>query len=125
MHSIKSSIAVEKKITQLMRRLELLEAKEPNSVNQVNPTQVINLGCTYCHALTHLFKECPVYQAQQIFSENMNAAYAGPNYNPYSKTYNLGWRNHPNFLWSQSGPEQPRQQLSHQYTAQSHQPNFH
>jgi len=41
-HSIKSSIAAEAKITQLMRRLELLEARELNSVNQVNPTPVIN-----------------------------------------------------------------------------------
>ena len=32
-HSIESSIAAEKKITQLMRRLELLKAREPNSVN--------------------------------------------------------------------------------------------
>jgi len=46
MHSIESSIAAEVRITQLMRRLELLEVREPNSVNQVNPTQVITLGCT-------------------------------------------------------------------------------
>ena len=86
MPSIESSIAAEEKITQLMRRLELLEAREPNSVNQVNPTQVINPGCTYYHALTHLFEECPAYQAQQMFPENMNATYARPNYNPYSKS---------------------------------------
>ena len=60
-----------------------------------------------------------------MFPENINAACARPNYNLYSKTYNPVWRNHPNFSWSQSGPEQPRQQLPHQYTAQSHQPNFH
>jgi len=59
-----------------MRRLELLEAREPNSVNPVNSTQVINPGCTYCHALTHLFEECSVYQALQMFPKNMNAAYA-------------------------------------------------
>ena len=55
----------------------------------------------------------------------MNAAYARPNYNPYSKTYNPGWRNHPNFSWSQSGHEQPRQPFPHQYSAQSHQRSFH
>ena len=60
MHSIESSIVVEVKITQLMKRLELLEVREPNSVNQVNPPPVINPGCTYCHALNYLFKECPV-----------------------------------------------------------------
>jgi len=30
----------------------------------------------------------------------------------------------PNFSWSQSGPEQPRQNFPYQFTAQSHQPNF-
>ena len=99
MHSIESSIAAEAKITQLMKRLELLEAREPNSVNQVNPLPVINPGCTYCHALTHQFEECPVYQTQ-MYPENMNAAYTRPNYNPYSKTYNPEWRNHPNLSWS-------------------------
>jgi len=62
-HSIESSIAAKAKITQLIKRLELLEAREPNSVNQVNPTPLINPGCTYCHTLNHLFKECPIYQA--------------------------------------------------------------
>jgi len=33
MHSIESSIAVVTKITQLMRRLELVEVREPNSIN--------------------------------------------------------------------------------------------
>jgi len=33
MHFIESSIAAEAKISQLMRRLELLEAREQNSVN--------------------------------------------------------------------------------------------
>ena len=67
-HSIESSIAAETKITQLMKRIELLKAREPTAVNQVNPPPVINPGCTYCHALNHLFKECPVYQAHP---ENM------------------------------------------------------
>jgi len=97
MHSIESSIPAEANITKFMSRLELLEARERNSVNQVNLTQAISPGCTYCHALTYLFKECPVYQAQQIFPDSMNAAYTRPNYSPYSKTYNQGWMNHPNF----------------------------
>ena len=33
MHSIESSIAAGAQITQLMKRLELLEVREPNSVN--------------------------------------------------------------------------------------------
>ena len=64
MHSIESSIAAEAKITQLMKRIELLESREPTTVNQVNPPPAVNPGCTYCHDLTHLFEECPVYQSQ-------------------------------------------------------------
>ena len=100
-HSIESSIAVEAKITQLMRRLELLEVREPNLVNQVNPTQMSSPGCTYCDALTHIFEECPIYQAQQMLPDSMTAAYIRSNYNPYSKTHNPGWRNHYNFSQSQ------------------------
>jgi len=37
MHSIESSIVGAAKITQLTRRLELLEAREQNLVNQINP----------------------------------------------------------------------------------------
>jgi len=102
LHSIESSIAAEAKITQLMKRIELLESRENSTVNQVNPSPVaspspvVNPGCTYCHDLNHVFEKCPVYHSQ-IFQENSNAAYTRPNYNPYSKTYNPGWRNHPNF----------------------------
>jgi len=92
-----------------MRKLELLEAREHNKMNQINPPQMSSPGCTYCHALTHIFEECPVYQAQQMLPDNMNISFTRQNYNPYSKTYNPGWRNHPNFSWSQSGLEQPRQ----------------
>jgi len=88
MHSIKSSIAAETKISQLMRRLELLEVRKQNSVNQVNPPLVPNPCCTYCHALTRISEECLVYQAQQMLPHNMNAAFTRQNYNPYSKTYN-------------------------------------
>jgi len=78
MHSIESSIAAEIKITQLMRGLELLEVRELNPANQVNPTQMPSMDYTYCHALTHLFEECPAYHAQQIFPDSINAAYTSP-----------------------------------------------
>jgi len=53
-----------------MRRLELLEAKEQGAVNQVNPPQMSNLDCTYCHELNHIFKEYPIYLVQQILPDN-------------------------------------------------------
>ena len=107
-----------------MRRLEFLKVREQNMVNQINPPQMPNPSCTYYHALTQIFEECPVYQAQQMLPDGMNASFTRSNSNPYSKTYNPGWRNHPNFSWSQSSPEQPRQNFPHQFNAQSHQSNF-
>ena len=47
LHLIESSIAAEAKLTHLMRRLELLEAKEQGMINQVNQSQMTNSGCTY------------------------------------------------------------------------------
>ncbi|KAL3598346.1 hypothetical protein D5086_006264 [Populus alba] len=38
-------------------------------------------------------KECLHEQAHALNSFQM------PNHNPYSQTYNPGWRNHPNFSW--------------------------
>ena len=67
LHSIESSIAAEAKISQLMRRLELLEAKEQSTRNQVNPPQMSNTSCTYCHALNHIFEECPIYLGSKCY----------------------------------------------------------
>jgi len=39
-----------------------------------------------------------------------------PNHNPYSQTYNLGWRNHPNFSWkSDAQTSQPSFQAHHNF----------
>ena len=86
MHLIESSIAAEAKKTQLMKRIELLESREPSAVNQVNPSPVVNPGCSYCHDINHLFEECPVYHSQ-MYQENTNAAYTRPHHNSYSNTY--------------------------------------
>ena len=34
-----------------------------------------------------------------ISHEQVDAAFSRPGNDLYSNTYNLGWRNHPNFLW--------------------------
>jgi hypothetical protein len=54
-----------------------------------------------------LFKECLHEQAHVLNSFQM------PNHNPYSQTYNPGWRNHPNFSWK-----------SENNNAQTSQPSF-
>jgi len=82
-----------------MRRLEAIEFRNPVSVNQVGPTSPA--GYTYCQAMNHVFEECPVFMAHQILPKHTNATLSRPTNNPYSSTYNPGWRNHPNFSWAQ------------------------
>lgn len=66
-----------------------------SNVPVIEPIKVLTDGtevaCTYCEG-AHLFEEC---SANHVFVN-----YMGNNNhnNPYSNTYNLGWRNHPNVL---------------------------
>jgi len=112
LHSIETSIEMKDKFASVMRRLKDLETKEPVPVNQVSSTQSTSAGCTYCQVMNHVFKEChvflahqmllehmneAVFLAHQMLLEHMNAAFARPNNNSYSQTYNPGWGNDLNF----------------------------
>jgi len=118
-HSIESSIDVKGRIANLARRLKLLETKESVPVNQVSPNPISNSGCTYCQAMNYVLEECPVFHAQQMLLEPMNAAFLRPHNNPYALTYNPGWRNHPNFSWSQNNHDHSRSNNC------NHQTSFH
>ena len=117
-HSIEANIATDAKLAAVMRRLEALETKEPVSVNQVSPTS--SAGCTYCQDRNHVFEECPVFIAHQCLPEHTSAAFTRPANNPpannpYSPTYNPGWRNHPNLSWGQSNNDQTRPKFSNNF----------
>ena len=81
-------------------------------MNQVSPTP--STGYTYCQTMNHVFEKCPVFLAHQMLPKNMNAAFTRPTDNPYTPTYNPGWRNHTNFSWSQNK----------QFPPSNHQSNF-
>src|SRR5262249_23743115 len=68
-------------------------------------------SCELCGTPGHKSVEC---QAGNPFAQPIEQVdYAGnfqrpPQNNPYSNTYNPGWRNHPNFSWSnQQNPRPP------------------
>jgi hypothetical protein len=57
--------------------------------------------CAICSHSDHTTETCPMFS----FTDQEQANYVGqnnypPKNNPYSHTYNAGWRNHPNFSWS-------------------------
>src|SRR5262249_30939398 len=84
-------------ITALAAQIELLNKKiDGMSVGNV-------MMCELCGVNGHKSIDC---QAGNPFSQPMEQVdYAGnfqrpPQNNPYSNTYNPGWRNHPNFSWT-------------------------
>ena len=78
-----------------------LRDKRQEAINQ-NATSSQHSSCEICGA-SHYTSECN-FVIQETSSEQANAInnqYNTRTYgNPYSNTYNPGWRNHPNFSWS-------------------------
>lgn len=67
----------------------------------MNPTTSHDV-CSICANPNHLSHNCPTIYSD-VSHEQVNAAQGYPPHNnPYSNTYNPGWRNHPNFSWRQN-----------------------
>ena len=67
-----------------------------NAVNSSTPSP-----CEICGSIEHVTLD---YQVGSPFSQDPDKVNFAQNFNmtpindPYSNTYNLGWKNHPNFL---------------------------
>ena len=83
-------------ITVLSRKLDQLLARgQPNT-----PTPLVQEASTLCTCPTHFVSDCPLAsQYPEFVQEQVNAlqGYSKPSNDPFSNTYNPGWRNHPNF----------------------------
>ncbi|CAN6476611.1 unnamed protein product [Victoria cruziana] len=70
--------------------------------------------CTLCDGVGHVTDDCPISRIDASSGQAVNAGqgFSRP-YDPYSTTYNPGWRNHPNFGWRNTGyqSQQPQLQL--------------
>ena len=72
--------------------------------------------CFICGGTEHQPQECPTLgELRGGNEEHCNALrdYKKP-YNPFSNTYNPGWRNHPNFSWKDSNQASGSQWRSEQ-----------
>jgi hypothetical protein len=62
--------------------------------------------CSLCSSTMHQVNNCPtVGNYTDVSNEQVNAAFSRPGNDPYSNTYNPGWRNHPNFSWKSPNAE--------------------
>ncbi|CAN6447610.1 unnamed protein product [Victoria cruziana] len=63
--------------------------------------------CGLCDSVGHVTDDCPISGGVDVPAGQVNAAqgFSRPGYDPYSTSYNPGWRNHPNFGWRNTGPQ--------------------
>jgi uncharacterized coiled-coil protein SlyX len=107
--------AITKKLDQLMTGFAL-NAAHINT--QPEP-------CSFCSSTMHQVNNCPsAVNYTDISTEQVNAAFSRPGNDPYSNTYNPGWRSHPNFSWkgqnaenSTSGPHNQAQSNRQPYNS--------
>uniref|UniRef100_A0A6J1DYY9 Uncharacterized protein LOC111025557 n=1 Tax=Momordica charantia TaxID=3673 RepID=A0A6J1DYY9_MOMCH len=86
-------------MSQMLKQLTMKKANKPaTSVIILEPSsilQISDISCVYC-VDNHLYENCHANPAF-IFYVGQGVQ---RNFNPYSNTYNPGWRDHPNFSLS-------------------------
>lgn len=96
-HSIDAITALSAQVTSLTNMVKAL-TNAPTTVKQVT-----ELSCVYCGE-EHDFDNCPGNPALVNYVGNFNRQ---PQNNSYSNTYNPGWKQHPNFSWSNQNRNAP------------------
>ncbi|XP_052181983.1 uncharacterized protein LOC127794775 [Diospyros lotus] len=83
-----------------------LENQISNLTSLIQQLAIGNLqqvkACGICAATGHPTDMCPTLQEDSLEHANAVGGFPGPpqrKYDPYSNTYNLGWRDHPNFSY--------------------------
>jgi len=100
-YEVNGNNGVQTQMATLQRKLDMLV--KVMTTHNISPIQQIAQVevCAICSHFDHTTKTCPMFS----FTDQEKANYLGqnnypPKNNPYSNTYNAGWRNHPNFSWS-------------------------
>ena len=88
--------------------------KKIREVQAIFETPVQAMSCSICQSFEHLVEECPTMPVvREMFRDQANVIrqFTPSNNASYSNTYNLNWRNHPNFSWKPQPPQyqQPTQ----------------
>ena len=114
MYNLREDHDLQAKFASLARKVEALELKKSGQVKYVQ-----EIVCQICETNKHSTNDCQTlpsfreYLHEQAYALN---SFQRPNHNPYSQTYNPGWRNHSNFSWkSDAQTSQPLFQAHHNF----------
>ena len=108
-YQLKEDDSLKAQVDSLRREIDALKVKRVVGKKQLYQSE-IHEECKIFHDIGHPTKDCPILPSMMEMYEEYCEAIGSYNkpYSPYSKTYNLTWRNHPNFSWkneTQSSPQ--------------------
>ncbi|XP_062093371.1 uncharacterized protein LOC133799363 [Humulus lupulus] len=95
----------------------LTKQLQQNNIHAQAPMMQMQIICELCGG-PHLFEQCTMRDLNNMPLEQVQTIgnFPRPSNNPYSMNCNQGWRNHPNFSWTNGqGSQQQFQQSQHQY----------
>ena len=101
MYEVKEDAELREDVKELKRQLATLVLNKPVNAAETYQADV----CELCASPMHFTQNCPTLSTENLIEEiNAFNEYRKPTDGPFSETYNLGWRNHPNFSWKQNQP---------------------
>ncbi|KAL5580498.1 hypothetical protein UlMin_012940 [Ulmus minor] len=108
-YQLKEEDSLKARLEALTKEIEVLKTKDaraPEPVARVESHE----PCFMCNGLDHTSRECPTYFEIKEIKEECNALGIPfrKTYNPYSNTFNPGWKNHPNFSWRSNAQPSPQ-----------------
>ncbi|XP_056688586.1 uncharacterized protein [Spinacia oleracea] len=121
---VDSHALLSSQVASLNLKIDALKAPQsgtpPMSINAMSSVAPVTTSyCEVCGIQGHFGHECSYSPQDTTRTEQVNAFQQRQPDDPYSNSYNPGWRNHPNFSYRSNNAQnpQPQQQWS--------QPQFH
>ncbi|KAL5579072.1 hypothetical protein UlMin_011514 [Ulmus minor] len=113
-YQLKEEDSLKAHLESLTKEIEVLKTKDAKAPEPVARVE-FHEPCFMCNRLDHTPRECPTYFEIKEIKEECNdlGIPFRKTYDPYSNTFNLGWKNHPNFSWRSNA--QPSTQTNTQW----------
>jgi hypothetical protein len=108
MYNLREDHDLQAKFAFLAKKVEAFEFKKSGQLKYVQ-----DIVCQIYEINEHSTNDCPTLPSfKECLHEQANALnnFQRLNHNPYSQTYNPGWRNHPNFSWKSGNNNAPTSQ---------------
>ncbi|CAL1371290.1 unnamed protein product [Linum trigynum] len=102
-HAMESRSGLEQQVAELVQTL-----KQPNSLIPGRGMAIPPVAqCQWCESSNHLVEDCQAMRESTTPQEQLDFIANARRLDPYSNTYNEGWRQHPNFSWGSNTTKPP------------------